>query len=452
MFTWNDQQLAAIDGIVQFVNSPFNSTDPEFAITIVGFAGTGKTTLVQEAIRRVQEVNPNIQVAVTAPTNKATQVLADFGKDVGVIVETKTIYSLLGLVLGENGEVKTVYQGSEGTFANFDVVIVDEASMVGNMLMDTLKTRAEHYGVKVVFMGDNCQLNPVKERQSRAFSTEEISTMYYLNKVMRQDEGSPIRKAISQVRELADKGVEPDKFSTETTRDGDGIHVIVGREFEETMIAQFNCEEYKKDPKFVKALAWTNREVDRLNNIIRKAIYGNDCDDFVVGETVSVLSPVTDENNVPAIFTNDECKILAVGVGSITDTLDFETLDAGNPTYKVWVLELETPYSPSGSCKVFVLHRDSERKYKKRLDYLAKQAKAKKKTWRDFWNFHDMFTRARPAHALTIHNSQGSTYETVFFNAKDASNNRNNKERARLAYVAMSRAKTNLVINKARIY
>jgi len=103
------------------------------------------------------------------------------------------------------------------------------------------------------------------------------------------------------------------------------------------------------------------------------------------------------------------------------------------------------------SHKVYALHRDSEGWYKKRCNHLAKLAKAKKKPWKSFWAFHGMFTRVRPAHAQTIHNSQGSTYETVFFNVRDAGNNPNPKERARLNYVATSRAKTNLVINRPRI-
>ena len=449
MFTWNDQQLVAIKGIVDFIRKPFNHDDPNWAMTLIGFAGTGKTTLVQEAIRESMEINPNLKVAVSAPTNKATQVLMNFGTDAGVFVETRTIYSLLGLILGDEGEIKTVFQGGDGDFGAFDVVVVDEGSMVGMMLKDRMREQAFKFGTKVVFMGDDCQLNPVRETKSQVFCKKEVPVQYSLTKVMRQDEGSPIRKLISSVRELADKGTTPDKFDTEHTSEGDGVHILLAKEFETALVDQFNCDEYKADPTFVRALAWTNREVDRLNKIIRTAIYGEDCQDYVVGETIAVLTPVMGTEGQPVIFTDDECKIISVGVGSVTDHADRETLSEGSPIYKVWVLELQL--NTGGTHKVFALHRDSEKAYRRRCQNLANKAKKKKSTWGNYWAFHDKFTRVRPAHAMTVHKSQGQTFETVFVNVRDIGGNPNSKERARLAYVATSRARTNLVLNRARI-
>ena len=50
-------------------------------------------------------------------------------------------------------------------------------------------------------------------------------------------------------------------------------------------------------------------------------------------------------------------------------------------------------------------------------------------------------------YGITIHKSQGSTYNTVFVNGKDINKNINDIERKRLWYVALSRASTKVYIN-----
>lgn len=443
---WNDQQLAAIAGILAFAKKPFDQNDPTgWAITIRGHAGTGKTTMVQEAISQVLDWCPEINVAVSAPTNKATQVLRTFGKDAGIEVETCTIFSLLGLVLGSEGEVKRCFEGHEGSFDLYDIVIIDEGSMVGNMLMDKICERAMKYGVKIIFMGDHCQLNPVNEGQSRVFSSEEVPTTYSLTKIMRQDEGSPIRQVVGHTRALADKSVVPPKFDTMTTPEGDGLHCLIGGDFTEALLDQFDCEEYHNDSRFCRVLAWTNKEVDRLNRIIRNRIYGKGCPDFMTGETVAVLTPVLDENNQPVIFTDDEVEIVSVGTSKITDRADFDTFQEGHPEYLCWVLTVQLP--TGGTYRITTLHKDSLADFNRRCKKLSDRAKKKIGSWKAFWAFKESFTLVRPVHAMTVHKSQGQTFNTVFVQCKDLQNNNNKKERARLLYVATSRATTNLVIN-----
>ncbi len=443
---WNDQQLAAIAGILNFAKTPFDQNNPTgWAITIRGHAGTGKTTMVQEGISQVLEWNPEINIAVTAPTNKATQVLTSFGKDAGIEVETATIFSLLGLVLGSEGEVKRCFEGHEGSFDLYDIVIIDEGSMVGNMLMDKIEQRAIKYGVKVIFMGDHCQLNPVNEGQSRVFCTEEVPNTFSLTKVMRQDEGSPIREIVGHTRALANAGTMPPRFDTKLTPDEDGVHCLMGGEFIEAMLDQFDCDEYKNDSRFCRVLAWTNKEVDRLNRLIRQRIYGKDCADYVEGETIAVLTPVLDENGQPVIFTDDEVEIVSTNISKLEDKTDFDSLKEGHPEYKCWILQVKLP--TGGQYRIVTLHRDSLNAFNRRSNKLADRAKKKVGTWKAFWAFKGKYTSVRPVHSMTVHKSQGQTFNTIFVQCKDLLNNHQGKERARLLYVATSRATTNLVLN-----
>jgi exodeoxyribonuclease-5 len=118
-----------------------------------GFAGTGKSTLVAELIRRL----PGFRVC--AFTGKAANVLRRKG------VEASTIHSLIYLPVDvewvddegvTHRDVRWVKRDPE----DFDGegFIVDEASMVGRDLYDDLRS----YGRPIIFVGDHGQLPPVQ--------------------------------------------------------------------------------------------------------------------------------------------------------------------------------------------------------------------------------------------------------------------------------------------------
>ena len=64
------------------------------------------------------------------------------------------------------------------------------------------------------------------------------------------------------------------------------------------------------------------------------------------------------------------------------------------------------------------------------------KANAIKNTWVDL----------RPNFALTIHKSQGSTYDEVFIDLDDMKSIKDLRELAKLLYVAMSRAKYRVIL------
>lgn len=65
-----------------------------------------------------------------------------------------------------------------------------------------------------------------------------------------------------------------------------------------------------------------------------------------------------------------------------------------------------------------------------------KQLSIMKATWADI----------RPQYACTVHKSQGSTYDTVFFNLDDFENVYDENKLSRLLYVALSRARNKVVL------
>ena len=118
---------------------------------ITGGPGTGKTTIIK-AIIEIYE-NNNMKVVLGAPTGRAAKRMTEStGR------EAKTIHRLLEMGVSEDG--KSFYKKGEGEPLESDVIIIDEASMIDIMLMNSL-LKAIKLGTRVIIVGDVDQLPSV---------------------------------------------------------------------------------------------------------------------------------------------------------------------------------------------------------------------------------------------------------------------------------------------------
>ena len=62
---------------------------------LIGYAGTGKTTLTQAFV--AQALDRGLRVCACAPTHKAVDVIAGKMREARIEVECRTLHSLLGL-------------------------------------------------------------------------------------------------------------------------------------------------------------------------------------------------------------------------------------------------------------------------------------------------------------------------------------------------------------------
>lgn len=118
---------------------------------ITGGPGTGKTTIIK-CITEIFE-NHGMNVFMAAPTGRAAKRMSDAtGR------ESKTIHRLLELGFSEDEEMD-FYRGEE-TPLQCDVLIVDEASMIDILLMNSL-LKAIPMGTRLIIVGDADQLPSV---------------------------------------------------------------------------------------------------------------------------------------------------------------------------------------------------------------------------------------------------------------------------------------------------
>jgi exodeoxyribonuclease V alpha subunit len=124
-------------------------------LVLSGGPGTGKTTTLGTIVRALAEQSGSLKIALTAPTGKATARLnAAIGTE-HAVASTSTLHRLLGYQTGG----RYTY-GSDNPLP-YDVIVVDECSMVDAMLGARLFLALPAHA-KLILAGDKDQLSSVE--------------------------------------------------------------------------------------------------------------------------------------------------------------------------------------------------------------------------------------------------------------------------------------------------
>ncbi len=160
---------------------------------LCGYAGTGKTFLVDYVVRALGLVAGE-SAAFVAPTGKAASVLIQSG------VPATTVHSLIytreeDIEVDENGEVISEqflrFVKKESIDSKIKLIVLDETSMVSDDVLRDLLS----FGVKCLCCGDPAQLPPVGGSNT-LLSTPVIT----LKEIVRQERDNPIVRLAARVR------------------------------------------------------------------------------------------------------------------------------------------------------------------------------------------------------------------------------------------------------------
>ena len=133
----NLEQRAAVEQMQAFLSK----CSQEQFFLLEGGAGRGKTYCVQALIRKLQKNNNRLFIAAVAPTHKAVRVMENMAASGDVHnVDFATIYQLLGMKMDVNavGE-RVLSEGRDSKLKNYELVLLDEASMVSSKLWKLLQ-------------------------------------------------------------------------------------------------------------------------------------------------------------------------------------------------------------------------------------------------------------------------------------------------------------------------
>lgn len=151
--------LAAINTPDEQDQAVYKALNKSFYI-ISGGPGTGKTTTVVKLLISLLTDNPQLRIALAAPTGKAAsrlqQVMQEQLPPNFIQPQTYTIHRLLGTIGYSND-----FRANAHNPLTYDVIIVDEASMIGLSLMTKLAA-AIKLSTKWLLLGDKDQLASVE--------------------------------------------------------------------------------------------------------------------------------------------------------------------------------------------------------------------------------------------------------------------------------------------------
>lgn len=129
-------------------------------LTVGGYAGTGKTTLIGIMRRMLHAADPKARVALCAYTGKASRVLESTLRTSGALFNQDSIGTIHGLIYSpivSSGKV-VGWQKKESLACN--LIVVDEASMVDGDIWHDLTS----FEVPILAVGDHGQLPPINGR------------------------------------------------------------------------------------------------------------------------------------------------------------------------------------------------------------------------------------------------------------------------------------------------
>ena len=446
--TLTADQQEAVEGILAEIRK-------EGACPVLcGYAGTGKTVTTAALVTLL--VAKNLRVVVATPTHKARAQVERALRERGAGgFEVVTVHRLLGLkqvrdkqtgkesFAPEHGKKNMLTQTRRWDkdleemvpVFKIDVVIVDETSMLSSELYDLL--RREVSGRPVVFVGDDRQLLPVGEDQvCRAFT--EASEVFRLMKVLRHD--GAILNLATATRELP---VGRARFAS---ADGGGTRVVAHRRREDwwqTLLEMAASEEAMRDADFCRALAFTNEAVDEMNLRIHQRRYGMDAPQFVEGMTCLTVDAIPDpEGGGPLL--NSTVDVLVEE--AMRDRRKFIGDEDGCELWDCWELTVSVPGEGMAPVTFRVLAAEERQRWDVAMRKVAEDAKAAKKEglsdpWGLYFRRKDSVGRLQPASALSIHKSQGSTFQNVWLHwSIDGWGSAPTAQQNQLAYVGITRA------------
>lgn len=430
-----EQQKAAI-AIQKFLSQPFQKNS---YFTLAGPPGSGKTFMMDHALSGYHGLQGG------TISHSAKNVLNS--SFTNTTIDCYTVAQLLGMKMkADSEEVQFIVSPKSIPAIKYGAtLVIDEVSMINDYLYNKIMNIVNNQRVKLIAVGDPFQLPPVgQEHDSRFFSkidAELVQSMRFGGEI--GESAVEVRNVIQAISEEKDfnRYILDDKFLTSPTHmsaDGKGYR-FENDIFKLVKTVAREIDDNSDNINHARILAYTNKSVKLLNEGIREYIYGNDPDQFEFNEIVISKGGFADvKNRVPIVHNGELLRVtnISYGVGP----------------YDVPVVYLEFSKDFKKQIPVVQDNEYAKEKYNEVLAYRYKMAKEYNQ-WPAFYEFKHSFAEFDYAYATTLHKAQGMTLNKVYVLEGEimGMSKLNWKQKFQALYVAMTRAKDELVIyNKNR--
>ena len=361
-------------------------------LTLGGYAGSGKSTLVAYLRLKLREFDPEARVAFCAYTGKATRVLMERLREQKVPRLTDSVSTIHSLIYTSSDSLGSAPSWALKDNLERSLIIVDEASMVDEAIWRDLLS----FKIPVLAVGDHGQLPPVGSKFNLMASPQ-----LRLERIWRQAEDSPIIEVATLARTEGQVPVQ---------RFGPGVRKLDRAEAETGQTVQEMLESWR--PELLVLCGYNHTRV-KLNQAIR-AVTGAESPEPRAGDRVVCLR----NNRTAKIFNGmlGTIRSLRAADGD-TDMAWYEAdIELDGEDYQYSGLILRAQFGSNETIKDVPLAPGGVRG--------------------DLWDF---------GYALTVHKAQGSQSPRVLvFEERFAKTS--DEDWKRWLYTAVTRAEEELTI------
>jgi exodeoxyribonuclease-5 len=478
----NDEQQQAVETALEVALEAGH-------MALIGPAGTGKTTTIRAIAHRIAREFSGKSVLLLAPTHKArlqfSAAALPYGAQAWTVAKfcqvKPTMWRDQDRFTASPNDLRVIAQ-LQGRFA---FVIVDESSMVTHELASRIVDICQSAGIGVMFAGDPYQLPPVGERppiddgelldEAKEIEPESAQAPEFvdapvtarLHKVMRH--GGPILDLATGLR--SDWGtmhafpVVPVAAAESEIK----ISAQFGRTFVAHMLLEFKKHGSGDISAFYaaapRALCHQNRTVISLTKGLREELYGEAAiGQWQVGEIITF--PTYTKTDVGSIHSSSDAVVVDTEIVQIPEmnmTVDYQTqarqlakrldLSFSGRFQRLTV----RPVRPDGTVHEYISHvvmtplcddPNPRRIYAEARQQLqSRRLPSDHSGWTWLKGIKDAYlTPIYSAFVMTIHKSQGSTFDHVYV-SRDILFTEDRETRNSLLYVAATRASKTLTFS-----
>ena len=449
-FTPTQKQDILLQQLSAFLFEPKNNS----IYVLKGFAGTGKTTVIGAIVKNLWKIKmSSVQLA---PTGRAAKVISNYSDKPAHTIHRKIYYPKKE----RGGGVSFTLQRNKHRNTIF---IVDEASMIsdnasesklfenGSLLDDLMSYVYSGHKCKLLLIGDQAQLPPVKMDLSPALDERNLQMQFdktvksiELDEVMRQAETSGILKNATRIREFLNDELYED-FRFDLSGQNDVVRLIDGHEIMDALGDSYR--EYGNEGTAI--IVRSNKRANLYNQQIRSRILFKE-EEVSAGDYFMVV-----KNNYFWLDTKSEAGFIANGdiieileIFSIKELYGFrfaevkiQMTDYPNlaPFETVLLLDTLTSETPSLS------YEEGNKLYQEVMKDYADEASKYKKFMKVKNNKFFNALQVKFSYAITCHKSQGGQWETIMVEQPYLPNGMD-KDYLRWLYTAVTRARKKLYL------
>ena len=449
-FTPTQKQDILLQQLSAFLFEPKNNS----IYVLKGFAGTGKTTVIGAIVKNLWKIKmSSVQLA---PTGRAAKVISNYSDKPANTIHRKIYYPKKE----RGGGVSFTLQRNKHRNTIF---IVDEASMIsdnasesklfenGSLLDDLMSYVYSGHKCKLLLIGDQAQLPPVKMDLSPALDERNLQMQFdktvksiELDEVMRQAETSGILKNATRIREFLNDELYED-FRFDLSGQNDVVRLIDGHEIMDALGDSYR--EYGNEGTAI--IVRSNKRANLYNQQIRSRILFKE-EEVSAGDYFMVV-----KNNYFWLDTKSEAGFIANGdiieileIFSIKELYGFrfaevkiQMTDYPNlaPFETVLLLDTLTSETPSLS------YEEGNKLYQEVMKDYADETSKYKKFMKVKNNKFFNELQVKFSYAITCHKSQGGQWETIMVEQPYLPNGMD-KDYLRWLYTAVTRARKKLYL------